>query len=358
MNIRKTIPILLLAISLLATAVSAQELKWNVGFDFNFDNREYGDLQIPSQTLFGARLSPEIGLAWGPRDRHSLMVGVDVVKAFGRDRFCEDPELVMYYGYRSDKFRVSAGIFPRSRMIGEYSQAIFSDSVRFYDNNIEGLLLQYTGKRGFVEVGIDWDGIYSRDEREKFRIFSSGNYSTGIFTGGYALSVYHFAGSYDIKGVVDNIIVNPYAGFDMSRRWPLQRARLTAGWLQTMQRDRISEQKAVHPGGFQLKLDLRKWNFGIDNTFYTGDGLMPYFQLYGGELYAGERFYQMQGGKCYDRLEIYYDKLWSSKADVSLHAGFVFHFIAGKMVTQQVVQLKVAIDNDRFSRKNNKHHKH
>ena len=143
MNIRKTIPILLLAISSLATAVSAQELKWNVGFDFNFDNREYGDLQIPSQTLFGARLSPEIGLAWGPRDRHSLMVGVDVVKAFGRDRFCEDPELVMYYGYRSDKFRVSAGIFPRSRMIGEYSQAIFSDSVRFYDNNIEGLLLQY-----------------------------------------------------------------------------------------------------------------------------------------------------------------------------------------------------------------------
>lgn len=347
--------LLLSALSALTVAVAgAQELKWGVDFDMNFDNREYASLSVPSQTLFGARLTPEIGLGWD-EGRSSLMAGVDVLKTFGRDRFCEDPQLVLYYAYRSQRFRAAAGVFPRRMVIGDYSPAIFSDSVRFYDNNLDGVLLQYTGDRGFVELGVDWDGAYSKEEREKFRIFSSGRIARGVFVGGYSLSVYHFAGRVGVKGVVDNIAVEPYVGLDLKHRLPLDCATLTAGWLQTMQRDRITGEKGVRPAGGELRLKVEKWHTGIDNRLYVGDDLLPYFSRYGGELYAGERFYSMEGGTsdCYNRLELYYDRLWSARsvAGIGLHAGFVFHFAGGRVVTQQVVKLSVAIDSGKFVRK-------
>lgn len=332
----------------------AQEFEWSVDFDMNFDNREYASLSVPSQTLFGARLTPMVGFGWD-EGRNALMAGVDVVKTFGRDRFSEDPQLVLYYAYRSQRFRATAGVFPRRMMLGDYSPAIFSDSVRFYDNNLDGLLLQYTGERGFAELGVDWDGAYSKEEREKFRIFSSGRIDRGEFVGGYTLSVYHFAGREGVKGVVDNIAVEPYVGFDMKRLLPLDCATVTAGWLQTMQRDRISGEKGVRPAGGELRLKVEKWHAGIDNRLYVGDDLMPYFSRYGGELYAGERFYSLEGGTsdCYDRLEFYYDRLWSTRAVVGLHVGFVFHFAGGRVVTQQVLRLNVAINKGGFMKKRN-----
>lgn len=330
----------------------AQEFEWSVDFDMNFDNREYASLSVPSQTLFGARLTPMVGFGWD-EGRNALMAGVDVVKTFGRDRFSEDPQLVLYYAYRSQRFRATAGVFPRRMMLGDYSPAIFSDSVRFYDNNLDGLLLQYTGERGFAELGVDWDGAYSKEEREKFRIFSSGRIDRGVFVGGYTLSVYHFAGREGVKGVVDNIAVEPYVGLDMKRLLPLDCATVTAGWLQTMQRDRISGEKGVRPAGGELRLKVEKWHAGIDNRLYVGDDLMPYFSRYGGELYAGERFYSLEGGTsdCYDRLEFYYDRLWSTRADIGLHVGFVFHFAGGRVVTQQVLRLNVAINKGGFMKK-------
>lgn len=330
----------------------AQEFEWSVDFDMNFDNREYASLSVPSQTLFGARLTPMVGFGWD-EGRNVLMAGVDVVKTFGRDRFSEDPQLVLYYAYRSQRFRATAGVFPRRMMLGDYSPAIFSDSVRFYDNNLDGLLLQYTGERGFAELGVDWDGAYSKEEREKFRIFSSGRIDRGVFVGGYTLSVYHFAGREGVKGVVDNIAVEPYVGLDMKRLLPLDCATVTAGWLQTMQRDRISGEKGVRPAGGELRLKVEKWHAGIDNRLYVGDDLMPYFSRYGGELYAGERFYSLEGGTsdCYDRLEFYYDRLWSTRADIGLHVGFVFHFAGGRVVTQQVLRLNVAINKGGFMKK-------
>ena len=77
--------------------VSAQKLLWSADFDFNFDNRENAHLSLPSYTLFGARLTPMVGMGWGGT-QHSLMVGADITKTFGRDtRFCENPELTLYY---------------------------------------------------------------------------------------------------------------------------------------------------------------------------------------------------------------------------------------------------------------------
>ena len=342
----------------LALPASAQQFLWSADFDLNFDNREYAELSIPSQTLFGARLTPQIGMGWGGT-QHALMIGTDITKTFGRDtRFCENPELMLYYAYRSRKlFDATAGIFPRKMLMGDYSGAIASDSVRFYDKNIEGLLFQYRGYGGFVELGIDWDGLYSVEEREKFRIFSAGEYRRRVFTCGYTLSVYHYAGRVGIPGVVDNIAVQPFVGAKLEHLLPLDRLSLTASWIQTYQWDRRSGNKCVFPYGGEVRLRLEKWHVGIDNRLYIGNNLMPYFARYGGDLYAGERFYAMENGtsKIYNRTELYYNHTWWSDAvPVSLHAGISLHFIAGKVVTSQLVQLNVAIDSRRLklNRKN------
>lgn len=348
--------LLLLCVAVVAPA-SAQKFLWSADFDLNFDNREYADLSVPSQTLFGARLTPMVGMGWGGT-QHSLMIGADITKTFGRDsRFCEDPELVLYYAYRGRKFGATAGIFPRKMLLGDYSGAIASDSVRFYDKNLDGVLLQYRGLGGFVELGVDWDGVYSVEEREKFRLFSAGEYTRQVFTCGYTASVYHFAGRVGVAGVVDNIAVQPYIGAKFEHLLPIDRLSLTAGWIQTFQRDRRSGEKMVAPYGGELRLRLEKWHVGIDNRLYIGQNLMPYFARYGGELYAGERFYAMEGGasKLYNRTELYYDRTWWSDAvPVSLHAGISLHFIAGKVVTSQLLQLSVAIDSRRlaYKRKN------
>ena len=349
---RKTIIALFSVLGLFtATQASAQKFLWSADFDFNFDNRENAQLSLPSYTLFGARLTPQIGIGWG-KSQHSLMIGTDLTKTFGRDtRFCENPELLLYYNYRGRAFGATAGIFPRKKLLGDYSGTIASDSVRFCDKNIEGLLMQYKGIGGFIELGIDWDGFYSVEEREKFRIFSAGEYTRQVFTCGYSLSVYHYAGRVDVPGVVDNIAVQPYVGTKFEHLIPLDRLSLTASWIQTFQRDRRSGEKMVMPYGGEVRLRIEKWNFGIDNRLYIGDNLMPYYNRYGSELYAGDRLYSMVSNahKCYNRTEIYYQRTWWTNAiPVSLHAGFSLHFLAGKMATSQLIQLSVALDNQRL----------
>ncbi|UKI38833.1 MAG: hypothetical protein L6V35_05700 [Alistipes putredinis] len=188
----KKIALLLLAM-LSMPRVHSQQLLWGVGFDTRFDNREYsGSSLATSQTLFSSRLSPTIGLEWSKGS--SIVAGADLRLDFGAARqFDTPPQVVMYYNYDSPKYKAVAGVFPRTKMAGDYSSAFFSDSVRFYDNNIEGFLLQYAGRSGNVELGLDWDGMYSKERRESFRIFSAGVGRLGSFYGGYAFSMYHLA---------------------------------------------------------------------------------------------------------------------------------------------------------------------
>ena len=66
-----------------------------------------------------------------------------------------------------------AGIFPRRAMMGNYSDAFFSDSLRFYDNNIEGILLRISNQKTLWELGCGWMGQFGQVRKEKFMIFFS-----------------------------------------------------------------------------------------------------------------------------------------------------------------------------------------
>ena len=319
----------------------AQQVVWGASFDFFFDNREYkSEINWP-QTLFGARIAPELGIRW--QQRHSLMMGVDLLANFGAKPFQTDNEIFGYYQYDGPKFKAWAGVIPRRKTIGDYPSVFFSDSVRYYDPNLTGLLLQYSGGRGYVEFGCDWNSLLSTDRREKFLLFSAGRINQGMFYGGYHLSMYHHAGTITEDGVVDNILLHPHIGADFSKMTGLEKLSLQVGWLQAFQNDRKYVGEYVTPGGAQIELKVQMWKLGIFNTLYAGKNLMPYYIAdpsldYGPGLYWGEPWYRTENN-IYDRLEIYWEPI---RNDImKLRVASVHHFDGKKWGWQQKVLFSI-----------------
>ena len=98
MNLKR----LLLLISVFATmslhagdSLKTVSLAYDVDFKMNFDNRElYKSAFSSSMTIFGARVTPSVGVAVRPQagEEHRVMLGADLMKDFGgaQDRLLEE----------------------------------------------------------------------------------------------------------------------------------------------------------------------------------------------------------------------------------------------------------------------------
>lgn len=318
---------------------------YDLDFQMQFDNREfYRSNFTTSMTVFGARLTPSVGIALRQdgNTMHRLMMGIDVMKDFGRSPVSPDradagspetasgqwnkdlfKEMTLYYSLDKKMgdtgLSIVAGVFPRLLSEGYYSRAFLSDSLRFYDNNLEGLLIRIRRPKAYYEVGCDWMGQYGTFRRERFMIFSSGNAKVApVLSLGYSAYLYHYSCSERAVGVVDNVLINPYIILDLSHVTKTQVFSMRLGWLQAMQNDREMVGRYVCPGGAEFDLDIRKWNVGIRNEFFFGKNMMPYYHskdpggyTYSNLLYMGSPFYQVfdrpvNHAGVADRLEVYY----------------------------------------------------
>lgn len=338
---------------------------YDVDFEMNFDNREFDRSSFSkAMTIFGARLTPSVGIAVPQGDKgmnHRLMLGIDVMKDFGASPISPElsggasdetaqflnnrsllREITLYYMLEKKSAKTGlhmyAGIFPRAASEGSYSEAFFSDSLRFYDNNLEGLLLKIYRPKAYWEVGCDWMGKPGYARKEKFMIFSSGVSHVASFMDiGYAAYMYHFAGSAKARGVVDNILINPYMKFDFGSSMNMQEFSLRFGWLQAMQHDRVFVGHYVFPCGGEFDLEMRNWNVGIRNKLFYGTDMMPYYNSsdaggdkYGNRLYMGDPFYRIHddgaaGPGMYDRFEVFYEPHVGKYLSIRISARFHFH---------------------------------
>ena len=342
---------------------------YDVNFEMNFDNTEYRTSLYPSMTIFGARLTPAVGLSVGQANgmRHRLMAGIDVMKDFGRNpvgpeqiavaegESASNPEastrqnnwnlfgeILLYYrwdaSFRKTDLTMTAGIFPRSTA-ATYPRAFFSDSHCFYDNNLEGLLFQFKRPESYYEVGIDWMGMFGKYRRERFMLFSSGKSRIKPYLSlGWYFTMYHYACSEVATGVVDNVLANPYVNFDFALWTPFQKLSLTLGWLQGAQQDRKLVGKYVFPCGGEAEFEIRKWNVGIVDRLFVGKNMMPYYDTldpggykYGADLYPGDTMYRLHedgnvsSSGIYDRLEVYYEPRIASFLDLRVELAVHFH---------------------------------
>lgn len=335
---------------LFSSSLYAQKFIWDVDFNFKFDNREYAGIDIsPHKTLFGAFLTPQVGLEW---EKHSVNLGVELMRNFGDKENKYGYQALLYYNYLSDKYRVSAGVFPRTKMIGEYSHAFFGDDVRYYDTTIEGLALQYIGDRGYSELIVDWRSMMGNTDREIFSIYSASNYQFNMFFLGYAFHMGHYV----VDGVIDNILLNPYVGLDFSKILPLDVLDVKLGWLQSFQHDRETVGHYVFPKGGLIDISVEKWGVGIDNSLFLGQNMMPYYYsttsdggIHGAALYSGELFYSTDSG-LYNRLEMYWRPLKKSKI-LDIKISFVCNFDGdGRFGTQQAINLVFNLGNIDFKK--------
>ena len=342
--------VLFAAASSVVNAESAKDkvsLAYDLDFEMRFDNREfYRSRFSESMTIFGARLTPSVGVQIVQDNglRHRLMAGIDVMKDFGDSAANKElfRELTIYYNVQKqvgdNGLELYAGIFPRKLLDGRWTQAFFSDSLSFYDNNLEGILLKLKRPKAHFELGADWMGLTGEYRRERFMIFSSGEGQVlPLTTFGYSFYVYHYAGSRKGRGVVDNILINPYARIDLGERMGLQKFSITLGWLQALQNDRRNVGRYVFPGGGEFDLEARHWNIGVHNRFYFGTDIMPYYNSFdaggfkygAGSLYLGDPFYRVNDrgerkAGMYDRLEIFYAPKIGKYLEINVSA--ILHF--------------------------------
>ena len=365
----------------LCPGVRAQErttvaFDYNVHFDWFFVNNEYGASQNafgPSQTMTGFRLTPLAGLRVDQRNgmRHRLLGGIDIEKDFGANPFGTGAEsdkkqenwnlfreIKVYYTFRAQfkktDFSFVAGIYPRYETRGKYTTAILSDPVRFYDNNLEGLLLRFSRPKSYYEVGLDWNGKFGTDRHERFNIFSYGDAAvTSWLHLGWQAMFQHYAGSRNQSGVVDDHFVNPFVTFDFAPMTGLQALRLTAGPFVAYERDR--RWKTVEwPWGLDVVTEVKHWGVGIRNEFYWGQSMLPLYTLedpdgvpYGSTLYYRGAYWRVRTDAAdlpavYDRLEAY----WMPRLNdwLRIRIAAVAHFNKGYSGWQQIATLIFDLD--------------
>ena len=88
--------------------VNAQQLEGSISLHGFADNREYAKSNRFSQTIFGTRFSPEIGLLLD--SIHRIRVGFNALHEFGSPKFTAKIDPVIYYQYKKEKpFHVASG---------------------------------------------------------------------------------------------------------------------------------------------------------------------------------------------------------------------------------------------------------
>lgn len=345
--------ILFLAMTLLAAVapgMNAQKLTWSLDFGSVFDNREGDNSITDTKTYFLTSLSPEIGIRFAPE--HRISGGVVWTNPIGNEWEGAKVSPTLYYRYSGSRWKMSMGMFPRTQLREQLPGFLWCDSLRYYQRNIRGVLLQYGSKQAFIDFYLDWRQMQTETKREAFNIVFHGQWRPGAgkwMVGGH-LMMNHYAltrHASDDQHIVDNFLVNPYVGIDLSRSSGLDSLSIKVGALATVERNRAFDRWKTPVGGWFEAIGEWKW-LGLKNSFYMGGKLFPSYTLLGGELYQGEPFYQ---AKFYNRTDLY-ARIFANEW-VNLEAALDFNVTDRSFIFYQRILLRVYLDqlNCPFSKK-------
>jgi len=334
------------------------EWEYDADFLYIFDNREFAasnGAYTPSMTIHSVVFTPTAGFSiqQNRRVHHRVAAGIELAHDMGLRSWRELPrEVILYYDAhmraRKGSFEGVAGVFPRRFLEGTYSEAFFSDSTKFCDRNLEGMLLKWRSDRFYAEMGLDWMGKVTGPQRERFQIMSAGQWdATPWLSLGWTGSFFHYAGSQVVRGVVDNHLLEPWVKADFSRRTRWQELSLQAGLMIGYQWDRLQKENHEYPAGCEIVLTARRYSFSLQNTCYFGDNLMPLYGrqdvsgvTFGHNLFLSHPFYR---SPFYDLLECAWEPRISPYLNLRVAARIHFHD-SGFVGWQQQLTLRLNLD--------------
>lgn len=304
-----------------------------------FDNHEFdasSGSYIPSETIHFVRVTHLFGWDFSRDDAFSsrLVFGADMVKQMGTEvAFLRDlvADLPIFYEAAYDDgsqiVRAALGSYPRQFVSGAYSEAMMSEETLETDFNLDGMYFSWQKGDCFTELALDWMGKYGETRKERFQILGYGAWTpSDLFSLGWAGSFYHYAGSVEAPGVVDNHHLQLFAKVDAAPLTGLSELSLKLSAIGCYQNDRKRGDFRT-PYGAEAELRAQWKSLGLKNiTAYTQD-FLPFYGMtdtagnpYGDMLYRGSKFYR----GFYDLAELYWVPKITKKLDAKL--SFRFHF--------------------------------
>ncbi|MHC8949711.1 hypothetical protein [Sphingobacterium hungaricum] len=307
-------------------------MDWKVGFHGFADNREYSKSNRYPQTIFGARISPEVGVVID--SIHRIVGGASYLQEFGSRNFENSLRATLYYQYKNKGLEFNIGAFPRHTYVEDFPLAILSDTINYYQPNVEGMLFRYQNKRFFQQLWIDWNSRQTVTEREQFKVGLSGNFNITpiLYFKHYAILWHNAKAMEEFEGdnIRDNGAVSAHLGLNLSKRVWLDSLTVQAGGILNFDRLRYVYDWRF-PRGVLAEVYAEKFKVFVRNTFYKGQSLaIPY----------GDVFYT---SKQYNRLDLG----WIPFRYKNLEGRFTvaFHFSEGVVDNQQQFILRYTIGN-------------
>ena len=325
----------------------SQQTTWRARLFTFFDNAEFGgsSFQIP-QTMAGVRFAPELNIGFD--SVHSIVVGVNLLHEYGSNKVIGDLAPTAYYRYSGNPFTFTVGAFPRDFALDRYPRIFFRDSVTYYRPEMYGILWDYTGKRLFANVWLDWTSRQSNEMRETFFVGFSGKYTPGIFYVQHFSYMYHFAGKMDPvidEALHDNLLFLTSFGLDYSHKTIFEKLEINAGWIAGLDRARADNTGWILNTAFLSEARVEYKRAGLFNTFFTGNGYMYFYKKHDNELYWGDPFYRAY---TYNRSDIYFDFI--KKDMVSARIIYSLHFTERTMYHHQALKVSVNLNNIKRNR--------
>jgi hypothetical protein len=312
MYYRKTI-ITALFITCTAFALKSQTFNWKTGYYGFFDNREYFNEYVSDQTIFGTRISGELGYSFNERNR--VMAGADYLYEFGSKGEWIAPDFIAYYNGKRGNIDFYLGAFPRTNRI-RMPLALMNDTFQYYRPILEGIFLEFKTRAFRHNIWIDWTSRQSYQKRETFLLGFSGYAKRGILIWQHHLVMTHLAHSLNTgtdERIHDNAGFSVMPGIDLSGFTGLDSLCLSMGILGSYDRIRgIYDFRA--PVGFLGEIEAIYKGFGLHGTVYAGESQV---------ILPGDGFYK---ATFYSRADAFYVL---SMPNLQGRLQFSLHFIPG-----------------------------
>lgn len=332
--------------------LAAQEVEWSIDASMVLNNREGGDKFTPDQTVMFTRLAPELGLSM-LNGEHQLKGGVVWYQPMIDDLTGYKVLPTLYYRYNGpDGWHVTAGLMPRSLMVERMPRYMWSDSLNYCQPNLRGIMAQFIKPAGYGELAVDWRQMKTDHRREAFTAMLNTDWRVAgpLRIEGH-MQYSHLAMSRlhkEEQHVNDDLLINPLVAVDLSHRTSLDSLRLSAGAIIAMERDR-GDMHWHDRGGFVANATARWRWLQVDETFYTGEDLMPLFPRLGSQLNLGDPYYRH---RAYSRTDLIFHIV--SNRFVDLTGSLVLHASSEKTGFWQQVTCRFFIDNRLWKRRHDK----
>ena len=335
--------IAILTLLLTVPPLAAQEVEWSIDASMLLNNREGGDKFTPDQTIMFTRLAPELGVSLLDGE-HQLKGGVVWYQPMIDDLSGYKVLPTLYYRYnRPDGWHVTAGLMPRSLMVERMPRYLWSDSLNYVQPNLRGVMAQLIKPAGYAELAVDWRQLQTERQREAFTAMLNTDWRVAgpLRIEGH-LQYNHLAMSRNHgsdQHVNDDLVINPMLAVDLSHRTVLDSLRLSAGTVISMNRNR-GDMEWHNNAGFVATATARWRWLQLDETFYTGQDLMPFYPIFGSELNLGDPYYRHQA---YSRTDLIMHIV--SNRFVDLAGSLVMHASSEKSGFWQQITCRFYIDN-------------